>query len=332
MAGTATGPEGEGPHPIEHLFDLQAMIDTGRQRSGEPADRRGAPTVPAMELRTDELTLHYEDDGDPEAPPVLVLHGITQSTATWAWLVPHLVTDHRVVRLDFRGHGRSGRTPGAYTFPGYVADAAAVCEQVLGRPAVIVGHSLGGGTAAGLAQTRPDLVRGVVLEDPAIMATTGTGDATALEGNSLFDGFQLMRRSIPMLQESGVSARDLAESLRAAPSPSGPPFGELVHDDALAAMAEAMLQLDASVLDAVFDGSAAPVFDPHRELPVPGLVLAGDPALPDTIVREPDLALLAAHSPKVEHRVVAGAGHLIHDSREHRQVVHDAIRELLARC
>ena len=60
-----------------------------------------------MELRTDELTLHYEDDGDPGAPPILILHGITQSTATWRWLVPHLVADHRVVRLDFRGHGES---------------------------------------------------------------------------------------------------------------------------------------------------------------------------------------------------------------------------------
>ena len=67
----------------------------------------------AVELHTDELTLHYEDDGDAAAPPILVLHGITQSTATWGWLVPHL-PDHRVVRLDFRGHGRSGRTPGAY--------------------------------------------------------------------------------------------------------------------------------------------------------------------------------------------------------------------------
>ena len=51
-------------------------------------------------------------------------------------------------------------------------------------------------------------------------------------------------------------------------------------------MAEAMLQLDASVLDPVFDGSSLPVFDPQRELPVPGIVVAGDPVSPDTIVRE----------------------------------------------
>src|SRR3546814_5323711 len=81
-----------------------------------------APTVPAVELNTNDLNLHYEDDGDPTAPPILVLHGITQSVATWGWLVPHLADAHRVVRLDLRGHGRSGRTPGAYEFPGYIAE------------------------------------------------------------------------------------------------------------------------------------------------------------------------------------------------------------------
>lgn len=284
-----------------------------------------------MELRTDELTLHYEDDGDADAPPILLLHGITQSTATWGWLVPHLAVDHRVIRLDFRGHGRSGRTPGQYVFRGYVADATAICEQVLGKPAVVIGHSLGGGTAAGLAQTRPDLVRGVVLEDPAIMPPVTPGAVAALEGNSLLDGFRMMRESIPRLQESGMSAADLANVLRGAPSPTGVLFGDAVHDDALDAMAEAMLQLDATVLDPVFDGSSVPVFDPERELPVPGIVVAGDPSSPDTIVREPDVARLVQHSPKVECRVVTGAGHLIHDSKQHRQAVLGAVRDLLAK-
>jgi pimeloyl-ACP methyl ester carboxylesterase len=285
-----------------------------------------------MELRTDELTLHFEDDGHRDGPPILILHGITQSTATWGWLVPHLAASHRVVRLDFRGHGKSGRTPGAYDFRGYVADATAICEQVLdAQPAVLIGHSLGGGTAAGLAQTRPDLVRGVVLEDPAIMAPVSADEVSALEGNTLLDGFRMMRESIPQLQASGMSAADLANILRAAPSPSGALFGDAVHDDALAAMAEAMLELDATVLDPVFDGSNTPVFDPHRELPVPGIVVAGDPASPDTIVREPDVALLAKHSPKIEVRVAAGAGHLIHDAKAHRQAFLDAVQDLLAR-
>lgn len=284
-----------------------------------------------MELQTDELTLHYEDDGDPSAPPILLLHGITQSTATWGWLVPHLIDSHRVARLDFRGHGHSGRTPGRYVFDGYVADAIAICERVLGQPAIVVGHSLGGGTAAGLAQTRPDLVRAVVLEDPAIMTPPSAGDLDSLEGNSLLDGFRLMRESIPRLQESGIAPADLADILRGAPSPSGPLFGETVHDDAIAAMAEGMLLLDATVLDPVFDSSMTPVFDANRELPVPGIVVAGDDAMPDTIVRGSDIALLTKHSPKIEVRVATGTGHLIHDSRRNRQLILDAVRDVMAR-
>jgi pimeloyl-ACP methyl ester carboxylesterase len=285
-----------------------------------------------VELRTDDVTLHLEIDGDPDAPPVLVLHGITQSVATWSWLVPHLADTHRVVRLDFRGHGRSGRTSGRYRFPDYVADAVAVCEQVLGQPAVVVGHSLGGGTGAALAHTRPDLVRGVVLEDPPLFPPPSTEQPVTLaEGNTLLAGFALMRESIPRLQESGIAVDDLAATLRDAPSPTGPAFGELVHDDALTAMAEALLQLDATVLDPVLDGSSHPVFDPHRELPVPGVVLSADPRLPDAVTQPGDLDLLRTHSPQVDCHVVDGSGHLIHDSRQHRQVVLDAVRDVVAR-
>lgn len=285
-----------------------------------------------MELKTNDVTLYFEDDGDPAKPPVLVLHGITQSTATWSWLVPHLAHDYRVVRLDFRGHGRSGRTPGAYDFHGYLADATAICEQVLERPAIVVGHSLGGHTAAGLAQTRPDLVRGVVLEDPAILLPPDPSAGTSLsEGHALLDGFRLMRQSIPRLQESGIAPGDLANILRNAPGPSGPTFGEITNDDALEAMAEGMLLLDASVLDAAFDGSIAAVFDPHEELPVPGIIVAGDPASPDTVVRPAVMALFEANSPKVERRTAIGVGHMIHDSKEYRGVVLDAVRDLLER-
>ncbi|MBI2709164.1 MAG: alpha/beta hydrolase [Actinobacteria bacterium] len=283
-----------------------------------------------MELDTRDVTLHYEDDGDPDAPPILVLHGITQSSATWGWLVPHLAARHRVVRLDFRGHGRSGRTPGRYGFRGYVEDATAVCERVLRGPTVIVGHSLGGGTAAAVAQARPDLVRGVVLEDPPLLGA-GAEDVAGLPGNSLLEGFRLMRESVPQLQAAGMAPAELVETLRGVPSPSGPAFGELSYDDALDAMAEALLQLDATVLDPVLEGRSEPVFDPLRELPVPGIVLAADPAMSDAVTRPQDLDRLRKHSPLVECRVVTGSGHLIHDSRQHRQVVLDAVQELLAR-
>lgn len=91
---------------------------------------------------------------------------------------------HSVLRLDFRGHGDSDRAPGAYGMPEYVSDAVAVCEQLAQRPCVVVGHSLGGATAAALAQQRPDLVRAVVLEDAPLFLNDGFGENSLLAASS----------------------------------------------------------------------------------------------------------------------------------------------------
>ncbi len=274
------------------------------------------------------VSLHVQEDGNPDGPTVLMLHGITGSTDTWDWLVPHLESDYRILRLDFRGHGKSGRAAGAYEFPSYVSDAIAVCEQVAGGPCFMIGHSLGGGSAAAMAQQRPELVRGVVLEDPAIMGPSKADAESSASG--LMDAFTMMRQMVPKMQQSGMTVDALAQTMVAAPSISGGTMGESIQPDALAAMATALLQLDATVLDPVLDGSMTAVYNPHGTIPVPGLVLAGDSAQPDTIVRAGEIALLAEHSPHIEVRVVAGAGHLIHDSLAHRATMLAAIQEFLA--
>jgi pimeloyl-ACP methyl ester carboxylesterase len=278
-----------------------------------------------MEIHNGDVVLHVAEDGPADGTPVVVLHGITSCTRTWDWLVPLLADQHRVLRLDFRGHGESGRTPGNYHFPDYLTDAIAVCEQVAGRPAVVVGHSLGGGTAAALAQQRPDLVRALVLEDPALASSSDT-----MEGNSLSEAFALMRQSIPMMQEQNIPVEQLCGVLGMMPGATGAPMGEVLAPDALTAMAISLLHVDATVLDPVLDRSMRMSFDPNASIPVPGIVVAGDQAQPDTIVRQPQLDRLAATSPHLEVRVVAGAGHLIHDSVTHRHAMATAITDVIA--
>lgn len=274
------------------------------------------------------VSLHVQENGNPDGSTVLMLHGITGSTDTWDWLVPHLESDYRILRLDFRGHGKSGRAEGTYHFPSYVSDAIAVCEQVASGPCVVIGHSLGGGSAAAMAQQRPELVSGLVLEDPAIMGPPQPDAESSASG--LTDAFKMMRQMVPMMQQSGMTVDALAQTMASAPSLSGGTMGEALQPDALAAMATALLQLDATVLDPVLDGSITAAYNPHGTIPVPGLVLAGDSAQPDTIVRAGEIALLAQHSPHVEVRVVANAGHLIHDSLVHRATMLAAIQEFLA--
>jgi pimeloyl-ACP methyl ester carboxylesterase len=275
------------------------------------------------QIRNGSVELHIEQDGDPDAPAVLLLHGIASSGNTWDWLVATLTSTHCVLRLDFRGHGRSGRAAGAYQMPDYLSDAVAVCEHLAKRPCVIVGHSLGGATAAALAQQRPDLVSGIVLEDPPLFVAEGLAE------NALMDAFRLMRESVPMLQEQKVPIDELVPLIAALPSASGAALADVIHADAIEATAASLLLLDATVLDPVLEGRVVSAFDPERRIPVRTLVLAADPASPDAVVHRTDIERLALRSPGAEVRVIAGAGHLIHNELAHREVVRDAVREFL---
>ena len=168
-----------------------------------------ASTFGAVKIRNGSIELHVAEDGDPSAPPILLLHGITSFGGTWDWIVPTLAKQFRVLRLDFRGHGASDRAPGEYTTDGYVSDAVAAIEQVAGAPCIVMGHSLGGATAAMLAQRHADLVVAAVMEDPPL-GVAGNSPEGVLEGNSLLDSFRLMRESVPQMQAAGIALAALA--------------------------------------------------------------------------------------------------------------------------
>lgn len=270
-----------------------------------------------MRIQNGDVELNVLVDGAEDAPPILLLHGILGCAQTWDWMVPRLVDNYRVLRLDFRGHGESGRAAGTYQLTDYVSDAAAVCEQVAGSPCVVIGHSLGGATAAGLAQTRPELVRGVVLEDAPLAMPDPAAEGA--ERNSLMDVFALMRQAIPQMQAAGMSLGDVRSIVTASPGASGSPLGELLHDDGVTTMAAGMLAVDAAVLDRVLDASLSVVFDADRPLPVPAAVVAADPASPDAVTRPADLAKMTTNSPHASTFTLSGANHLIHDTVGQRE-------------
>lgn len=80
--------------------------------------------------------------GPDDAPPLLFLHGLALSRDTWEEGVGRLAQGFQVWTLDFRGHGHSNHAA-SYTLADYVSDASTALDAI-GRPAVIVGHSLGG--------------------------------------------------------------------------------------------------------------------------------------------------------------------------------------------
>lgn len=107
--------------------------------------------------------------GDRRAPvPVVLLHGLTDSSACWPTVLPrYAAAGRRVVALDARGHGGTPLPDETFSIGALAADAARALRELDLGPALVVGHSMGGVTAEELALVAPDLVAGLVLEDPA---------------------------------------------------------------------------------------------------------------------------------------------------------------------
>ncbi|MGV9679661.1 alpha/beta fold hydrolase [Nocardia sp. NPDC003482] len=102
--------------------------------------------------------------GPADGPLVLALHGLTGHGRRWASLATEHLPDVRVLAPDLRGHGGSTAVP-PWTLEAVADDAAALLDE---EPAVVVGHSFGGAAGIHLARRHPELVKALVLLDPAV--------------------------------------------------------------------------------------------------------------------------------------------------------------------
>lgn len=101
--------------------------------------------------------------GDPDAPPLVLIHGSLDRSAGLLKLSRRLEGEFQVIRYDRRGYGRSVEHAGPFDASGNIDDLIAVLEAACGGPAVLVGHSYGGNVALGATERRPDLVAVVAL-------------------------------------------------------------------------------------------------------------------------------------------------------------------------
>ena len=269
----------------------------------------------------DGVRVHACVDGDGPGVPVVLLHGITRSSAAWRWLLPHLTADRRVLRVDLRGHGSSARAPGRYDLTGYVHDVVAVAEQVVGRPALLVGQSLGGLTAATVAQRRPDLVAGVLLVDPALQLGEPWPDPDVRPHGPIIEAFRLQLAEARAARAAGEQRHDHADRVAARPSGHGDTVAERYCDGVPLVRAEAELQCDLSVLDDVIDPPPehlGPGWDAEDGFDAPGIVLGADRHAPDRVTRRLDAQRMPRTCPRLRWIEVAGGGHELQDERDHR--------------
>lgn len=101
------------------------------------------------------------------ASTVVLVHGWCSDSTDWVDQISAFANDARVVTLDLRGHGHSEKTAGGYGSADLTEDVIAVLDHLGLSDSHLVGHSLGGIIANLIAVRRPDLVRSVLLIDPA---------------------------------------------------------------------------------------------------------------------------------------------------------------------
>jgi pimeloyl-ACP methyl ester carboxylesterase len=265
-------------------------------------------------LRTD---LHVRRTGRPpgEAPTMLFLHGLTDSGSGWPGAERRWGSTYSVVTVDQRGHGASPRfTPEQLeAHPGdvMVDDALGILAQ-LDEPAVVLGHSLGGAVALTAAVRRPELVRVLVLEDPAPL---GPGDVQRdpARGNEFLSG----------VQES-LTAQDDGELFgrRKAAHPDWP-------EDELLVTGRAEQQMDLAYL-ARGDIKPTPRWPDLFELvEVPTLVVSGDHMGEVCITDDVERGIVEIANPHVELVRIPGAGHCIR--RERPDAFYEAVDAFLIR-
>ncbi|MBV9566977.1 MAG: 3-oxoadipate enol-lactonase, partial [Hyphomicrobiales bacterium] len=137
----------------------------------------------------DKARLYWRVDGDEGEPPLLLLNSLGTDHAMWDAVMPLLMRDFRVLRMDTRGHGASDAPEGDYTLPMLAQDALAVLDAAGAARSHVCGLSMGGMTALELAMEHPERVWRVI------------GANTSARMSS-----ELMRERAMLVREKGMAA------------------------------------------------------------------------------------------------------------------------------
>jgi pimeloyl-ACP methyl ester carboxylesterase len=264
------------------------------------------------QLSGDDVPLNFAE-GPQSGGPLVLLHGVVRCWQDFVPLMPALAARWHVHGLDFRGHGGSQPSPGAYLVTDYVRDAVHLISAHLTEPVVIYGHSLGAMVAAAVAAELPDRVRGLVLEDPPFDTMGSRIRQTSF--HSYFAAlFELVQRQLP----DTVLARELAEMRVTTPGQTeSVRLGSLRDAVALRFVARCCDTLDPEVLRPIVEGRWLNGYrrdEILRHITCPTLLLQADESaggmLPDADAAEV-LSLLADGL----HIKFPGTGHLIHSQQ-----------------
>lgn len=116
----------------------------------------------------DGVRLHYADWGvpSPDAPTMVLLHGLQDCARSWDIFAAAVRSDYRVIALDHRGHGDSDHaTPDSYGFRDYISDLESLVSHLGLNDFILVGHSAGARYAFVFATEHPELIHSLIVVD-----------------------------------------------------------------------------------------------------------------------------------------------------------------------
>jgi pimeloyl-ACP methyl ester carboxylesterase len=259
---------------------------------------------------------------------VVIVHGLTGSHASFLPLLPALAQHAHVYALDLRGHNLSGRTPGAYTIPDYGRDVAAFLRTVVGKPAIVAGHSLGSLVTTWLAACNPDLVQGILLEDPPLYIT----QSPRMETTFFYSFFVFLRDALHQHHARGGTVEELVGFVGQLPANDRQTLLEVAGEEIVQLRAAELHRLDPETLDPAIAGVILGSHEPDAllaQISCPIYLLAGEAEFGGAMDAQ-DVQRFVANAPHAGHTVLQGAGHGIHEERptEYLQALQQFVAEV----
>jgi pimeloyl-ACP methyl ester carboxylesterase len=144
------------------LFGLLALV--GGCVSFQSGPLPGEPEE-ATYADLSQARVRYVDRGREKGDPVVFLHGFGSSLENWTSVLPKIADDHRVVALDLKGFGWSGRPEGDYSPPAQAKLVFELLDRLGIEKTAVVAHSWGSSVALQMALRRPERVRRLALYD-----------------------------------------------------------------------------------------------------------------------------------------------------------------------
>jgi 3-oxoadipate enol-lactonase len=124
-----------------------------------------------MKIKANGIAINYRIDGPERAPWLIFSNSLATSLAMWDEQAAALANSFRVLRYDQRGHGGSDAPAGRYRFDTLLDDALALMDALGINKAHFAGLSMGGATALGLGERRPDRFERIVVADSPCQST-----------------------------------------------------------------------------------------------------------------------------------------------------------------